>query len=120
MQINDVERMAQRAATAAQDKKATDILVMNVHSLTPMTDFFVVCSASSRPQMEAVARAVRDELSQLGMQCKGVEGMEEARWVLLDFGDIVVHVFRPEDREFYHIERLWGDAEVYTVGDFAQ
>ncbi|EPZ44325.1 MULTISPECIES: ribosome silencing factor [Alicyclobacillus] len=117
MQINEVERVAQAAANAAQDKKATDVVVMNVQTLTPMADFFVICSANSRPQVESVARAVRDELSELGVTCRGVEGMDEARWVLLDFGDIVVHVFRPEDREFYHIERLWGEADVYTVGE---
>lgn len=117
MQINEVERIAQAAAAAAQDKKAMDVVVMDVHQMTPMADFFIVCSASSRPQVEAVARAVRDELQQLGVACKGVEGMDEARWVLLDFGDVVVHVFRPEDREFYHIERLWGDANVYTLGE---
>ncbi|WAH38520.1 ribosome silencing factor [Alicyclobacillus dauci] len=117
MQIHEVEHIAQRAAVAAQDKKATDVIVMNVHSLTPMADFFVICSANSRPQVEAVSKAVRDELHEHGITCKGVEGMDEGRWVLLDFGDVVVHVFRPEDREFYHIERLWGDADVYTVGE---
>lgn len=116
MQI-DVERIARTAATAAQDKKASDIIVMNVQALTPMADFFVICSANSRPQIEAVSRAIREEVQKEGIVCKGVEGMEEARWVLLDFGDVVVHVFRPEDREFYHIERLWGDAEVFTVGE---
>ncbi|EJY57026.1 iojap-like protein [Alicyclobacillus hesperidum URH17-3-68] len=110
-----IEQVARRAATAAQDKKATDVLVMNVQTLTPMADYFVICSASSRPQVEAVTRAIRDDLGELGVTCKGVEGLEEARWVLLDFGDVVVHVFRPEEREFYHIERLWGDAEVLPL-----
>lgn len=117
MQVNEVERIARTAALAAQDKKATDVIVMNVQALTPMADFFVICSATSRPQIEAVSRAIRDEVQKMNVPCKGVEGMEEARWVLLDFGDVVVHVFRPEDREFYHIERLWGDAEVFTVGE---
>lgn len=117
MQSQDIERIARTAALAAEDKKATDVIVMNVQSLTPMTDFFVICSANSRPQVEAVAKAVRDSVQDAGMLCKGMEGMEEARWVLLDFGDIVVHVFRPEEREFYHIERLWGDAEVLTQGE---
>jgi ribosome-associated protein len=61
--------------------------------------------------MEAVARAVRDKMGELGVHCRGIEGLEEARWVLLDFGDVVVHVFRQEDRDFYHLERLWGDAK---------
>jgi len=107
----NVEQIARRAATACLDKKATDVVVMNVQELTPVADYFVICSASSRPQVEAVARAVRDDLAELGVTCRGIEGLDEARWVLLDFGDVVVHVFRPEEREVYHLERLWGDAE---------
>ncbi|AEJ44036.1 ribosome silencing factor [Alicyclobacillus acidocaldarius] len=107
----NVEHIARRAATACLDKKATDVVVMNVQELTPVADYFVICSASSRPQVEAVARAVRDDLAELGVTCRGIEGLDEARWVLLDFGDVVVHVFRPEEREYYHLERLWGDAE---------
>ncbi|MDI9259357.1 ribosome silencing factor [Alicyclobacillus sendaiensis] len=107
----NVEHIARRAATACLDKKATDVVVMNVQELTPVADYFVICSASSRPQVEAVARAVRDDLAELGVTCRGIEGLDEARWVLLDFGDVVVHVFRPEEREFYHLERLWGDAK---------
>lgn len=117
MQIEQVEQIARTAAEAAQDRKATDVVVMNVQALTPMADFFVICSAGSRPQVEAVTRAIRDNLESMGVPCKGVEGTEEARWVLLDFGDVVVHIFRPEEREFYHIERLWGDAEIYTLGE---
>ncbi|MFD1677761.1 ribosome silencing factor [Alicyclobacillus fodiniaquatilis] len=119
MQAHEVERIAKAAATAAEDKKATDIIVLNVQSLTTMSDFFVICSANSRPQVEAVSRAVRDKMSEFGVTCRGVEGLDEARWVLLDFGDVVVHVFQPEDREFYHIERLWGDADIYTLGESA-
>ncbi|WP_067621579.1 ribosome silencing factor [Alicyclobacillus acidiphilus] len=117
MEIERIEQIARKAAAAAQDKKATDVVVLNVQALTPMADFFVICSATSRPQVEAVTRAVRDDLESVGVSCRGVEGMEEARWVLLDFGDVVVHVFRPEEREFYHIERLWGDAEIVTLGE---
>jgi ribosome-associated protein len=104
------DQLALEAAAAAADKKAKDIVVLDIHELTPMADYFVICSANSGSQLEAVAHSVRDRLESLGMRCKGTEGMDEARWVLLDFGDIVVHVFRPEEREFYHLERLWGDA----------
>ncbi|GMA52123.1 ribosomal silencing factor RsfS [Alicyclobacillus contaminans] len=104
------DQLALQAAAAAADKKAKDIVVLDIHELTPMADYFVICSANSSTQLEAVARAVRDRLEELGMRCKGTEGLEEGRWVLMDFGDVVVHVFRPEEREFYHLERLWGDA----------
>jgi len=105
-----VNELALQAATAAADKKAKDILVLDIHELTPMAYCFVICSANSGAQMQAVAKSVRDKFGDLGIPCKGTEGMEEARWVLMDFGDIVVHVFRPEERDFYHLERLWGDA----------
>lgn len=106
---HSVNELALQAASAAADKKAKDILVLDIQSLTPMADYFVICSANSGTQIEAVARAVRERMSELGVSCKATEGLEEARWVLLDFGDLVVHVFRPEERDFYHLERLWGD-----------
>ncbi len=107
---HSVDQLALEAAHAAADKKAKDIVVLDIQNLTPMADYFVICSATSSTQIEAVARAVRDRLGDLGKPCKGTEGLAEAKWVLLDFGDLVVHVFRPEEREFYHLERLWGDA----------
>lgn len=108
--LNSTDQLALQAAAAAADKKAKDIVVLDIHELTPMADYFVICSANSGTQLEAVARSVRDRLEELGLHCKGTEGMDEGRWVLMDFGDVVVHVFRPEEREFYHLERLWGDA----------
>ncbi len=110
MSIQQMQDLALQAAEAAANKKAKDIVVLDIHELTPMADYFVICSAHSGTQMEAIARAVRDRMGELGAPCRGTEGLEEAKWALLDFGDIVVHVFRPEDREFYHLERLWGDA----------
>lgn len=107
---HSIEQLATAAANAAADKKAQDIVVLDIHDLTPMADFFIICSANSGTQVEAVTRAVRDKLAELGVPCKGAEGMQEAKWVLLDFGNLVVHVFRPEERTFYHLERLWGDA----------
>jgi ribosome-associated protein len=114
--IPSVDKLALEAAAAAADKKAKDILVLDIHELTPMADYFVICSANSGPQIDAVAKGIRDRMAELGVPCKGSEGAEEARWVLLDFGDLVVHVFRPEDREFYHLERLWGDARLVPFG----
>jgi len=105
-----LQNLAESAAAAAADKKAKDIVILDIHELTPMADFFVIASATSGTQVEAVARAVEDKLHSLHCQCKSREGMKENRWVLLDFGDVVVHIFRPEDRDFYNLERLWGDA----------
>jgi ribosome-associated protein len=98
------------AATAADDKKAQNNAILDIAHLTPMAECFVICSANSGTQVEAVTKAVRDKLQHLGVSCRATEGLAEARWVLLDFGDVVVHVFRKEEREFYSLERLWGDA----------
>ncbi len=117
MTIQQPHDIAIEAAKAAADKKAKEIVVLDIHELTPMADYFVICSANSSTQMEAISKSVRDKLYDKGIQCRGTEGLEEARWVLMDFGDIVVHVFRPEDREFYHLERLWGDAHVIQFED---
>ncbi|RIV18887.1 ribosome silencing factor [Alicyclobacillaceae bacterium I2511] len=102
--------MALAAALAASDKKARDVLILDIAELTPLADYFVICTVNSGTQSEAVARAITDRMDELGIACKGIEGLQAARWVLLDFGDVVIHVFRPEEREFYHLERLWGDA----------
>ncbi len=110
--VVSVDQLAVMAADAASDKKARDIVILDIRELTPMADYFVICSANSGPQMEAVSRAVRDKLAMLGVRCRGVEGLNEARWVLMDFGDLVVHLFRQEERDFYHLERLWGDGRV--------
>lgn len=106
----DMDQIAIQAAEAAADKKARDIVILDIHELTPMADYFVICSANSGPQMEAVAKSIRDKLVELGLRIRGSEGLDEAKWVLMDFGDLVVHVFRQEERDFYNIERLWGDA----------
>lgn len=104
------QEIALAAATAADDKKAQNIAVLDIAHLTPMAECFVICSANSGTQVEAVAKAVREKLQELGIPCRATEGLAEARWVLMDFGDVVVHVFRREEREFYNLERLWGDA----------
>lgn len=105
-----IDELALQAAEAAADKRAKDIVVLDIHELTPMADYFVICSANSGPQMEAVVKSVREKMTSFGLRCRATEGLDEARWVLMDFGDLVVHLFRQEERDFYHLERLWGDA----------
>lgn len=99
------------AAQAAADKKATDIVAVELAQLLVVTDYFVICTGSNDRQVKAIADEIEDQLRiQTGLKPIGREGMTEGKWVLLDFVDIVVHVFQPEDREFYRLEKLWGDA----------
>lgn len=104
------KELAQLAADVADSKKARDVVILDIRELAVITDYFVICSANSRTQVQAIADAVGERLEQKGLRCKGIEGRDEGKWVLLDFGDVVVHVFLEEEREFYGLERLWGDA----------
>lgn len=96
----------------ASDKKASDIVVLSVSELTTMADYFVICSGQSERQVQAVAEAILEAGEGLGRQPFGIEGLRAARWVLVDFGDVIAHVFTPDERSYYRLERLWGDAPV--------
>ena len=97
------------AAAAAADKQATDLVAFDVSEQLVITDIFLLCSASSPPQMRAVQDAIERALSEIGAKRLRREGAGEARWILLDYADIVVHVQHQEERAFYALERLWND-----------
>ncbi|MCX7780844.1 MAG: ribosome silencing factor [Negativicutes bacterium] len=103
--------LQQAAAAAASEKKARDIVILDMRELTPVTDYFVICSANSTTQVQAIADNIEEKLLEQGVKPLAKEGYREARWILLDYGACVVHVFMEEDRQFYNLERLWGDAE---------
>ena len=98
---------AMRAAQLAQDMKANDVVL-----LTDMTDFFVIASGTSDTHVRSIGEHIVSELKKEGVRVHHVEGVQQGRWVLLDFVDFVVHIFHPTLRSFYQIERLWSDAEV--------
>ena len=102
--------VAARAARAAAAKQATDIVVLDVHELIVITDYFVICTASSNRQVKTVIEAIEDSIRELGEKPIRREGEDEAGWWLLDYIDVVVHVFGEEEREYYDLERLWRDA----------
>jgi len=103
--------MALVAAEAASEKKAEDIVVIDVADLLVVTDYFIICTGRSDRQVRTIADEVEEMLRErAGIKSIGREGDEDGRWVLLDFVDIVLHVFQPEDREFYRLEKLWSDA----------
>jgi ribosome-associated protein len=102
---------ALRAAGVAEAKRAEDVVVLDLRDQTPVTDYFVICTGTSRVQIRAVVDAIATEFA--GERPRGVrEGGEAGGWVLLDYGDVVVHIFAPESRTFYRLERLWADAPV--------
>jgi ribosome-associated protein len=116
--VNDstIESRVSVAAHAAIDKKAFDLDVLAVGKLTSIADYFILCSASNERQASAIADNVVSQLKeQLGVKPLLVEGTVPGRWVLLDFGDFIVHIFTEDVRRFYGLERLWGDAPNVTA-----
>jgi ribosome-associated protein len=104
-------QLALLAAETCDEKKAKDIVVLDVRKITSISDYFIVCSTSNERQARAIAESMRMKLKEMGRREMGVEGMEDGRWVLQDFGDIVLHIFHESQREFYDIEGLWADAK---------
>ncbi|HTP14172.1 MAG TPA: ribosome silencing factor [Bacteroidota bacterium] len=109
--------LAKKAAEFALSKKAYDIVVLDVRKLTSTADFFVICSADSDTQVRAVANAVEEGSDRIGAPVWHTEGQHASTWVILDYVDVVVHVFHREARSFYNLERLWGDAKITHIRD---
>ena len=105
------------AVGAALDKKASDVVVLDLRHTPAFTDYFVLCSGQNPRQVKAIADAIEDALRAARVKPAHVEGYDRAEWVLMDFFTFIVHVFTPQTREFYSLERLWGDAERIDVGD---
>lgn len=98
------------------DKKlGEDIVVLEVKSVTTIADYFVIVSASSERQVNALQDELDNELSKLNIHTRSIEGKSSSRWILMDYGDIIVHIFKDEEREFYNLERLWKDANFVDV-----
>jgi ribosome-associated protein len=106
----DIETLVRTAAAAAAEKKAEDVLALYVGDTLVVTDYFLIATGSNDRQVHAIADSVEDALREAGVKPIGREGERELKWVLLDYGDFVVHVFQGPEREFYRLERLWGDA----------
>ncbi|MBP1904252.1 ribosome-associated protein [Paenibacillus turicensis] len=100
------------AVEAVDDKKAMNIVALDLQGVSLIADYFVICHGNSDTQVQSIATEIRKRVQEAGAVIKGIEGMNSARWVLMDLGDVVVHVFHRDEREFYNIERLWSDAKI--------
>ncbi|MFN8109993.1 MAG: ribosome silencing factor [Thermoleophilia bacterium] len=107
--------MAMVAAGAADEKKARDIVLMDMREAVVYTDFMVVCTGGTPRQTKAISDEIRKQLKERGVSPRRVEGDREAEWILMDYLDVVVHVFTPQAREFYRLERLWREAPQETL-----
>jgi ribosome-associated protein len=109
------DRKVRRAARAALDKRATDLVVLDVRGISSIADYFLLCSGKSTTQVETIADAIREELKSEGIRPLHAEGVAESGWILLDYGDVLMHVFLEDTRAYYALERLWGDAPTVPV-----
>ncbi len=110
MSSKEIKELVQVACQAADNKKAIDITTLDITNVSLVADYFVICSGRTDVQVKAIANEVEDRLQKSGITPRRIEGKNEGVWILLDYSDFIVHVFRQEEREYYNLERLWADA----------
>lgn len=115
LDAEDLTEEVSHAVELAMDRKARDLAVLDLRGLSTATDFFIVATGTSDIHVRSIARHIIDELKKEHSRPNHVEGLQSGRWVLIDYVDFVVHVFHPAARDFYELERLWGDAPLLTV-----
>jgi ribosome-associated protein len=107
----------QRAIGAAQDRKAVDVVVLDLRPANGFADYFLVCSGTNPRQIKAISDSIQEALGEKGVRPAHVEGYDHAGWILLDYFDFIVHIFSPVTREFYALERLWGNAKKIEIAE---
>ena len=111
MSVKEINELVQLAVQAAEDKKAIDPITLDISGVSLVADYFIICSGRTDIQVRAIAKEVEERLAMEGLAPQRVEGKTEGVWILLDFADFIVHIFRQQEREYYNLERLWADAE---------
>ncbi|HET7628391.1 MAG TPA: ribosome silencing factor [Bacillales bacterium] len=109
------EDLALLAAKTADDKRAENIIVLDMEEISLIADYFMICHGNSEKQVQAIARAMKDAAEENGISVKRMEGFDGGRWVLVDLGSVVAHVFHKEERDHYQLEKLWGDARTLNL-----
>jgi ribosome-associated protein len=108
--MDRILQLAIEAGRIADDKKAEDITILDLRNITTLTDFFVICSVTNNRQARAIAQEIEEKLAKLGLRLDHIEGYPDSNWILMDYTDLVIHIFTKEIREYYDLEHLWGDA----------
>lgn len=111
----DKKEILQTVYDACEDRQADNIVVLDMEGITPIADYFLICEASNERQVQAISRAIKNALDEHGIEIKRMEGFDQARWILLDLDYVVCHIFHKEERGYYNLERLWGDATEVTL-----
>ena len=110
--VLETMELTEKICKAADNKKAVNIVIMDMRGLMFSTDYFIICNAPTATQARAIADNIEDELAAENIHFNHKEGYNEGEWILLDYGDVVAHIFKTENREYYALEKLWGDAEI--------
>src|SRR5690625_2939696 len=113
----ETKQLLRHVVDACEDRKAANCVVLNMQAITPIADYFVICHGNNERQVQAIAHSVREKLHEKNYTIERMEGYNEARWILIDVGDVICHIFHKEERDYYNIERLWGDADEVSVGE---
>ncbi len=114
---NDSKEMARIAVAALEEKKATDVKVLDISDVSVLADYFIIASGGNRNQVQAMADETEERLGQAGFAPKHLEGYQTANWILMDYQDIVIHIFDEENRLFYDLERIWRDGSLVSRAD---
>ena len=118
--VSTEKMMAQIACKAIDDKKGQDIKIIDIHNVSVIADYFVIASGTNSNQVQAIVDNVEEQLGRAGFEAKQIEGNRNSCWILMDYGDVIVHVFDEENRLFYDLERIWRDGKVLEMDAFLE
>lgn len=118
--VSTEKMMAQIACKAIDDKKGQDIRIIDIHNVSVIADYFVIASGTNSNQVQAIVDNVEEQLGRAGFEAKQIEGNRNSSWILMDYGDVIVHVFDEENRLFYDLERIWRDGKVLEMDAFLE
>ena len=118
--VSTEKMMALIACKAIDDKKGQDIKIIDIHNVSVIADYFVIASGTNSNQVQAIVDNVEEQLGRAGFEAKQIEGNRNSSWILMDYGDVIVHVFDEENRLFYDLERIWRDGKVLEMDAFLE
>lgn len=118
--VSTEKMMAQIACKAIDDKKGQDIKIIDIHNVSVIADYFIIASGTNSNQVQAIVDNVEEQLGRAGFEAKQIEGNRNSSWILMDYGDVIVHVFDEENRLFYDLERIWRDGKVLEMDEFLE
>lgn len=118
--MEESRKMTELVIDALEEKKAEDITILDISEISVLADYFVIADGNNRNQVQAMADSVEEALGRAGYEPKQIEGYQTANWILMDYKDVIIHVFSKEDRGFYDLERIWRDGKSVTIEEIRQ